>query len=150
MKRTLSLSVFLMLAPALLLAQFGSGTPTWGIGRGTYSPDTTKKEKNPTRSLSGTVLSPEEAPVAHAVVYLKNTKTLSVKSYIASDGGAYLFNGLSPNVDYEIYAETPERRSSTKTLSTFDNRSKPTMNLRLTEKKEKPKEDESAKKEEKK
>src|SRR5256885_1329860 len=120
MKRILSVGIFLTWAAGLCLAQFGSGTPTWGLGKGTYSPDTTKKEKNPTRSLSGSVLSPEDAPVAHAVVYLKNTKTLTVKSYIASDNGAYLFNGLSPNVDYEIYAETPDRRSSTKTLSSFD------------------------------
>src|SRR5437868_14301773 len=126
MIRTLSLSVFLMLAPTLLLAQFGSGTPPWGIGRGTYSPDTTKKEKNPTRSLSGTVLSPEDAPVAHAVVYLKNTKTLSVKSYIAIDNGAYMIKDLSTNVYYDIYADTPDRRSSSITFRSLDNRSDPT------------------------
>ena len=45
MKRILSVGIFLTWAAGLCLAQFGSGTPTWGLGKGTYSPDTTKKEE---------------------------------------------------------------------------------------------------------
>ena len=131
MKRILSVGIFLTCTAGLCLAQFGSGTPTWGLGKGTYSPDTTKKEKNPTRSLSGSVLSPEDAPVAHAVVYLKNTKTLAVKTYISDDDGSYRFPALSPNVDYEVYAEFSGARSDTKTVSAFDSRKQFNITLRI-------------------
>ena len=41
----------------------------------------------------------------NAVVYLKNEKTLNVRTFIAQKDGTYRFPQLSPNVDYEVYAE---------------------------------------------
>ncbi len=84
-----------------------------------------------TRSLQGQVMSPDNAPIADAIVYLKNTKTMTVKTYIAGKDGMYRFNALSPNVDYEVYAEHQGKRSDTKTLSSFDSRKSVTINLRL-------------------
>ncbi|MGH9522544.1 MAG: carboxypeptidase regulatory-like domain-containing protein [Terriglobales bacterium] len=83
-----------------------------------------------TRSLQGQVTD-DNAGVGNAIVYLKNTKTLAVKTYIADDKGMYHFNALSPNIDYEIYAEKDGRKSDTKTLSSFDSRKQATINLKL-------------------
>ena len=84
-----------------------------------------------TRSLQGQVLSDADAPPASAIVYLKNTKTLAVKTYIADKDGMYRFNALSSNIDYEVYAEHDGKKSDTKTLSSFDSRKQATINLKI-------------------
>lgn len=83
------------------------------------------------RSLQGQVMDDREAPVAGAVVYLKNTKTLAVKTFIVDKDGSYRFNALSPNVDYEVYAENQGKKSDTKTLSSFDTRKASIINLKI-------------------
>lgn len=83
------------------------------------------------RSLSGRVLNQHDDPLAQAIVYLKNTRTLVVKTYISDADGSYRFPALSPNIDYEIYAEFKGARSDTKTLSAFDNRKAVTLMLRI-------------------
>jgi hypothetical protein len=83
------------------------------------------------RSLQGEVMGRQDAALNQAVVYLKNTKTLAVRTYIADNEGKYQFNALSPNVDYEVYAEYDGQKSSTKTLSSFDSRNKAYINLKI-------------------
>lgn len=96
---------------------------------------TNKKSGDQTsRSVQGVVTSPEDTPVAGAVVQLKNTKTLQIRSFIAKEDGSYYFNGLSPDVDYELRAEFQAMSSSTKTLSSFDTRKAATINLKLNKK----------------
>jgi hypothetical protein len=67
--------------------------------------------------------------VADAVVYLKNGKDMSVKTYISDKQGNYRFNALSMNVDYEVHAEAQGRRSEVRKLSSFDNRKLVTLHL---------------------
>lgn len=83
------------------------------------------------RTLTGQVFTGNDQPVQKAVVYLKNTKTLLIKTYITEADGSYHFTAVAPNVDYEIYAEHEGLRSDTKTLSAFDNRKEPRVTLRL-------------------
>lgn len=83
------------------------------------------------RNLSGHVLDHHDDPLAKAVVYLKNTKTLAVKTYISDADGTYRFPALSPNVDYEIYAEMDGARSDIKTLSAFDTRANVNLSLHI-------------------
>lgn len=85
----------------------------------------------PSRLLTGQVVDKSEAAVPNAVVYLKNTKTLAVKTFIADTNGQYRFPALSPNVDYEVYAEHNGKKSDTKTLSSFDSRERAQINLKL-------------------
>lgn len=90
------------------------------------------KEKPPqTRTVLGQVVDQDNSPLSDAVVYLKNTKTLAIKSYISEANGNYHFSGLAPNVDYEVYAEYKDHRSPTRTLSSFDSRGEVTFNLRI-------------------
>jgi hypothetical protein len=91
-----------------------------------------KKDKGTNlRTLQGTVSSVQEQPVDGAVVQLKNTKTLQIRSFITKEHGAYFFHGLSPDVDYELRAEYQGTASSTKTLSAFDSRKQAVINLKL-------------------
>ncbi len=84
-----------------------------------------------TRALQGQVLDDRDGGVPGSLVYLKNTKTLAVKTFIADKDGIYRFNALSPNVDYEVYAEKDGKKSDTKTLSSFDSRKQATINLKI-------------------
>ncbi len=92
-----------------------------------------KQDKNASqlRSVTGTVLGKEDAPLPNAIVYLKNTKTLAVRTYIANASGEFQFNALSPNVDYELFAEYDGKKSPTKTVSSFDSRTKVHLNLHI-------------------
>jgi len=90
-----------------------------------------QRGQNQSRTLTGHVLSDREEPVQKAVVYLKNTKTLAIKTYITDPDGSYRFPALSTNVDYEVYAESQGARSDTKTLSGFDSRKQASITLKL-------------------
>ncbi len=90
------------------------------------------KGKNAVRTLTGHVLDKNDNPVPGAVVYLKNKKTLAMRTYFAQQDGTYRFPQLDRNIDYEIYAETKDgKRSDTKTVSQFDDRNAPMVNLRI-------------------
>ncbi len=87
--------------------------------------------QNESRALVGRVISSQEEPVPKAVVYLKNTKNLLIKTYITDSDGSYRFTALAVNVDYEVYAEHQGLRSDTKTLSSFDSRKQANITLKL-------------------
>jgi hypothetical protein len=90
-----------------------------------------KRETSATRTLTGHVRDRQDRPLSKAIIYLKNTKTLTIRTYISEPDGAYHFPALSPNVDYEIYAEFQGAHSDTKTLSAFDNRKVLDITLRI-------------------
>jgi hypothetical protein len=83
------------------------------------------------RVLTGRVTDKQDAALANAVVYLTNTRTRAVKTYIVGQDGAYRFPSLSPNIDYEVYAQFNGHKSDTKTVSQFDNRNQVTINLKV-------------------
>ncbi len=90
-----------------------------------------KAEETRVRSVQGVVTSASGDAVTGAVVQLKNTKTLQIRSFITKEQGEYFFNGLSPDVDFELRAEFNNTSSSTKTLSSFDGRKQAVLNLKL-------------------
>jgi hypothetical protein len=83
------------------------------------------------RELTGLVTDHADAPVKNAMVYLKNSKTLTVTTFITGEDGKYRFPSLSRNVDYEVHAQREGRKSNTKTLSSFDSRAQATINLKI-------------------
>jgi hypothetical protein len=98
---------------------------------GSSSGSAPKQPRPTSKTLSGTVSDSSDKPVAGAVVYLKNMKTLAVKSFFADQAGAYRFPQLAVNTDYEVYAEKDGKKSGVKTISQFDDRFTPTINLRI-------------------
>jgi hypothetical protein len=83
------------------------------------------------RIVQGKVMDKSDAVVKGAVVYLKDTHSLAVKSNITDDEGAYRFGQLAQNVDYEIWAESNGKKSGTKTISSFDNKNQFFINLKI-------------------
>jgi hypothetical protein len=87
------------------------------------------KSEDAGRLLTGRVVDNADAALPDSVVYLANTRTRAVKTFIVGKDGMYRFPALSPNVDYEVYAQYKGSKSDTKTVSQFDTR--PTVNINL-------------------
>jgi hypothetical protein len=90
-----------------------------------------KKDKAVGRLLLGKVLDPQDNPLPDAIVYLTNTRTRSVKTYIVGADGTYRFPALSTAIDYEVYAQYKGRKSDTKSVSQFDDRSQVYVDLKV-------------------
>lgn len=90
-----------------------------------------KKDKTVGRLLFGKVLDPQDSPLPDAVVYVTNTRTRAVKSYIVGPDGTYRFPALSNAVDYEVYAQYKGHKSDTKSVSQFDDRSQVYLDLKI-------------------
>jgi carboxypeptidase family protein len=100
-----------------------------GLAAASLPADAKDKSGDAGRLLTGRVADKQDTPLSSAVVYLANTRTRAVKTFIVGQDGMYRFPALSPNVDYEVYAQYKDRKSDTKTVSQFDTR--PTVNINL-------------------
>ena len=125
MKKALGLGLL------LLAAVFAFSRTAVNASAAGTPPEPTADPQAQSRSLNGYVFDKSENPLPNAIVHLKNTKTLAVKTFIAGQDGAYRFHALSPNVDYEVHAELNGKASDTKTLSSFDTRADARINLRI-------------------
>jgi hypothetical protein len=94
-----------------------------------------KKREAQLRTVRGVVLDKSENPISGSVVFLKNTRTNSVRSNYTDDSGSYRFSGLDPNTDYEVHAEKEGAKSATRTISSFDGRKEIDLNLKIDRKK---------------
>jgi Carboxypeptidase regulatory-like domain len=113
----------LLMLSASLFSTFVLAAPAPQFGR------SSKQDK--TRLLTGKVLDGGDNPLPNAVVYLTNTHTRSVKTYIVGPDGAYRFPALQPSIDYEVYAQYNNRKSGTKTVSEFDDRLQVYISLKV-------------------
>jgi hypothetical protein len=93
------------------------------------------QERSQLRTVHGSVLDQHNNPIADGIVYLRNKKTNTVRTYISESNGAYRFSGLDPNVDFEIHAEYKNKKSSRHTISSFDDRRDLEINLMIDTKK---------------
>ena len=93
------------------------------------------KHDSQLKTVRGVVVDKGDAAAAAAVVFLKNTRTNQVRSYIADNEGNYRFSGLDPNADYELHAEKDGAKSQTKSVSSFESRMDIVLNLKLEHKK---------------
>ena len=83
------------------------------------------------RVVTGKVQDKDGVGVKGAVVYLKDTRTSSVKSAIADDDGSYRFVQLSQNTDYELYAKSGDKTSKSRAISSFDSKNEFNINLKI-------------------
>lgn len=82
----------------------------------------TKEPQTPGRLLTGRVVDRQENVLPNAVVYVTDTRSRAVKTYIVGPDGTYRFPALSSTVDYEVYAQYNGKSSDTKRISQFDDR----------------------------
>jgi Carboxypeptidase regulatory-like domain len=83
------------------------------------------------RTIEGKVHDRDDQPLKGAVVYLKDSRTLAIKSFIADEGGVFHFGQLSQNTDYELYAEFQGKRSKTRNISSFDSKNDFNFTLKI-------------------
>jgi len=69
------------------------------------------------RIAAGTVVNKADAPIPGAIVYLKDTKSNAVKTYIADQDGNFRFGELSQSTDYDLWAESGGLHSKHKGIS---------------------------------
>jgi hypothetical protein len=118
MKRAMVVAGLVVLFSALLAAE-----PAPQFGRA--------PKGDSTRLLTGKVLDRGDNPIPNAVVYLTNSRTRAVKTYIVGSDGSYRFPALQPSIDYEVYAQHEGRKSDTKTVSQFDDRRQVSIILKI-------------------
>jgi predicted small secreted protein len=95
-----------------------------------------KKREVQLRTVRGVVSDKSDNPMSGSVVFLKNTRTNSVRSSYTDDTGGYRFSGLDPNADYELHAEKDGAKSPTRTVSSFESRKDIVLNLKIDRKKD--------------
>jgi Carboxypeptidase regulatory-like domain len=108
------LLVVFALAAAL---SFTVAASVWGFRA---AAETTKVPK--LRTIEGVVCRDDGTPVQGAVVYLQDSKSLAVKSYLSDEQGEFHFRRLSMSADFDLWAEMNGKRSKTKSISQFNSK----------------------------
>jgi hypothetical protein len=81
--------------------------------------------------LEGKVFGSGSAPLPNAVVYLESSKDNSIRSFIATQDGSYRFGQISPDIDYQVWAQFKDTKSGSKTVSSFDSRKVVTIDFHI-------------------
>lgn len=81
--------------------------------------------------LEGKVLGSGDAPLSGAIVYLQDSKTNSIRTFISIDDGSYRFGQLSPDTDYTVWAKYKNEKSPTKPISSYDSRTHVIIDLHI-------------------
>lgn len=74
------------------------------------------------RVVEGAVQDADSTDVAGATVFLRNTKSKAIRSYTSDKDGKFRFVQIAMNDDFDLWAEKDGRKSSTKTVSSWDTR----------------------------
>ena len=119
----LALLATLLMGPAqaLLVSPSLAASPPEPQVRFPRPPDGRVDPRAP-KTLTGQVVDKEGKGLAQAVVYLKNQRTLEVRTHISDGEGKYRFNGLNPETDFAVHAEHRGASSPTRTVSSFDDK----------------------------
>ncbi len=74
------------------------------------------------RVVAGGVVDAESAAVSSATVFLRNTKTKSIRSYTSGKDGRFRFAQVKMSDDYDVWAEKEGKKTAIKTVSSWDTR----------------------------
>lgn len=128
-KTIIEVATSLLLVSTLALPAIFFPKPILAASAQLFGRDSKPEDK--TRLLTGKVLDANDNALPDAVVYLTNTHTRAVKTYIVGTDGLYRFPALQPSIDYEVYAQYNNHKSHTKTVSQFDDRQQVYISLKV-------------------
>jgi hypothetical protein len=83
------------------------------------------------RVVTGKVVDSSDAAVTGAVVFIKDIKTKSIRSYTTTADGRFRFTGVNMAEDHDLWAEKDGKKSATKSVSTWDTRTQFECELKL-------------------
>jgi hypothetical protein len=83
------------------------------------------------KSLDGKVYGNGGAPLASAIVYLQDSRSNNIRTFIATQDGSYRFGQIAPDLDYTVWAKYKDAKSPTKTISAYDSRKQLTIDLHI-------------------
>jgi len=83
------------------------------------------------RTVSGTVLNADSEPVSGATVFLKNQKTKTIRSFSSIANGHFHFAQVNMAEDFDLWAEKGGKKSTVKTVSSWDARKDFISDLKL-------------------
>lgn len=83
------------------------------------------------RIVTGAVVDNDSNPVAGATVFLRNPKTKSIRSYTSTKEGRFRFAQVDMSEDFDLWAEKDGKKSSVKTVSSWDARKSFETELKL-------------------
>jgi hypothetical protein len=86
------------------------------------------------RTVQGRVVDEADRAVPSAVVYLRDLRTNSVRTYITNPAGHYHFSWLGEYDDYELEAQGNNFRSHRHAISHWDTRRELVIDLKLDKK----------------
>lgn len=74
------------------------------------------------RVINGSVVDDASAAVTGATVFLRNSKTKSIRSYTSTKDGRFRFAQVNMSEDFDLWAEKEGKKSAIKTISSWDSR----------------------------
>ena len=83
------------------------------------------------RVVDGKVLDKTDGPIAGAVVFIKDTHSQAIRTYICDQEARFHFGQLAQSTDYEIWAESNGVRSHSKSISSFDSKNEYNFTLKV-------------------
>jgi hypothetical protein len=83
------------------------------------------------RSVTGAVVDGDSKPVAGATVFLKNQKTKAIRSFTSTQDGRFHFAQVNMATDFDLWAEKDGRKTTVKTVSSWDARKEFETELKL-------------------
>jgi hypothetical protein len=115
---------------ATLLSLLAFGAPSAGP-RNAFLSSAALAQNIGMRTVSGTVLDGNSAPVPGATVFLKDEKSKTIRSYDTTPDGHFHFAQVDMSIDFDLWAEKDGKKSAIKTVSSWDARKDFITDLKL-------------------
>lgn len=87
------------------------------------------------KTLEGKVYTESSTPISGAIVYLQDSRSNSIRTFISTQDGEYRFGQLAPDLDYKVWAQFKGVKTDSKTVSSFDSRKVVTIDFHIKAKK---------------
>lgn len=115
----------------IVFAVMATGILTLGPEPGLIEPPTAQAQNFGSRTVSGIVVDANSNPVSGAIVFLRNQKTKTIRSYTSTAKGSFYFAQVSMVEDFDLWAEKGKQKSAMKTVSSWDSRKEFATELKL-------------------